>query len=276
MDQVNHRVRMPRSWWTVAVVLVTAVGCAGTATSERGPSSSPGRSSVVVTPPAPEPDIHLSLIQQGVDEGSPRVRVRVENVTDRDLSVRDVGLNWPGYGRTTSSSPYLVGAGAIMLESHTVRRAVDDMGVRFAQRWWRTRSALRRVRSAARLSYGGPWRVTGAGHQARLETSLRVVRRAGAPRLTLAATQGTVLFDLELYGAPSLAPEQEFGELPLAVTPGRCDEHARSQASQPFTFRLNLQLDDDPQLLPVVVRPGAAQQRSLLDFLDKACAQADD
>lgn len=80
----------------------------------------------------------------------------------------------------------------------------------------------------------------------------------------------------QLDGTPSLAPSQPVGQLPLAVTPGRCDEHARSQASQPFTFRLNLQMDDDPQLLPVVVRPHVDQQRLLLAFLDRVCAQVND
>ena len=44
-----------------------------------------------------------------------------------------------------------------------------------------------------------------------------------------------------------------------------------SQASQPFTFRLFLQLGSDPGSLALVLPPSRQQQRSLLRFLDRAC-----
>jgi hypothetical protein len=250
---------------------------------------------VLVTPPAPEPGIHLSLVQQGVDEGTRLVRLRIQNVTESTLRVRRVGMDWPGYGEVTAAVREQVGpdatldlpftlppercgaevssrpVGVVELTSRTLRREVDDTGVRFAERWWRTGCAVRRLSRAAGLSYGHPWRATGTGQDATLATSLRVVRRSGDERITLVAAQGTVLFDLVLDGTPSLEPGQRRGELPLAISPGRCDEHARSQASQPFTFRLNLQLGDDPTPLPVVVRPTREQQRDLLAFLDAAC-----
>lgn len=246
-------------------------------------------------PPEPEPGIHLSLVQQGVDEGSRLVRLRVQNATDAALRVRRVGMDWPGYGLVTAASRETVGPGATLdlpftlpaprcdadvagrpvgvavLASRTVRREVDDTGVRFAQRWWRTACALERLGRAVELSYGGPWQADGSGPDATMRTTLRVVRRAGDEQVTLVSAQGTVLFDLAVDGTPTLEPGLDGGDLGLLVSPGRCDQHARSQVSQPFTFRYNFRLGDDPALLPVVVKPTPAQQRRLLAFLDDVC-----
>ncbi len=83
--------------------------------------------------------------------------------------------------------------------------------------------------------------------------------------------QGSVLFDLATSGDAALVGGQRVGELPLVITPGRCDEYARSQASQPFTFRVFFQLGDDPTILPLVLLPTPPQRRQLLRFLDDAC-----
>jgi hypothetical protein len=250
---------------------------------------------VVVTLPPPEPGVHLTLVQQRIDEGTRRVGLRIENVTERALRVREVGLDWPGYGTFTVPSAHRVGAGATLdlpfllprercsadvtdrpegiavTRSGVIRDEVDDMGVRFAERLWRSGCALRRIRRVASFSYGGPWQVRGEGVESALATSLRVERRTGSARVRLVDVQGSVLFDLRPSGRTTLDPTQRSGNLPLRISPGRCDQHARSQASQPFAFRLFLRIGADPQVVAMVLTPTRAQQVDLLAFLDDAC-----
>lgn len=210
--------------------------------------------------------------------------------------MREVGLEWPGYGSFTRSSPATVPAGVTLdlpfrlprercladvtprpvgiavTGSRTIREEVDDMGVRFAERLWRAGCMGRQIHRVAALTYGKPWRVEGSPQDPVLSTSLRIERLAGSDPITLVETQGSVLFDLDITGADTLASDQPVGNLPLEVTPGRCDQHARSQASQPFTFRLFLLIGDDPTVLATVLLPDRRQQRSLLRLLDGACA----
>lgn len=275
-----------------AVLLVT--GCAGPDPEQARPLA-PSTTHLDVTPPPPEPGIHLTLVQQRLDEGTGRVDLRVENITERPLALREVGLEWPGYGRFTRSVASTVAPGATLdlpmqlprarcdvdvravpvgiavTGSRTIRDEVDDMGVRFAERLWRTGCAARRLRQAAELSYGGPWQREGSTEDPALMTSLRIERRTGSEPITLVDTQGSVLFDLVPHGRSTLAADERSGRLPLRITPGRCDQHARSQASQPFTFRVFLQLGEESQVLPMVLLPDRSQQRSLLRFLDEAC-----
>jgi hypothetical protein len=87
------------------------------------------------------------------------------------------------------------------------------------------------------------------------------------------SVQGTVLFDLTLpRPGEGLDEARPSAGVPLVVDPGRCDEHARSQASQPFAFRLWLRIGDEPDPLSVLAVPGRDAQRRLLRFLDLACA----
>jgi hypothetical protein len=297
MRTVLREAAVVRRKLLVCVAAVLLAACSGPASEQSSPSEA--RTGHVVTLPPPERGIHLTLIQQRLDEGTDRVGLRVENVTDRTLGVREVGLDWPGYGRFTRPTESTVGpgetldlpfllprercgadvtavpVGVAVTRSRTIRDEVDDMGVRFAERLWRTGCLARRLREAADFSYGAPWRRAGTTSSPILVTSLRVERRAGSEPITLLDTQGSVLFDVVPVGRRTVRRAAERDHLPLQITPGRCDEHARSQASQPFTFRVLLRLGDDPQVLPLVLPPDRTQQRSLLRFLDAACTSRD-
>lgn len=281
---------------TCAATLVLT-GCTAPADEQSQPPAP--RTSHVVTLPPVEPGIHLTLVQQRLDEGTNRLDLRVENFTKRPLDVRKVGLDWPGYGTIRKATRTTVGAGATLdlplelprerchvdvsavpigiavARTRTIRDEVDDMGVRFAERLWRTGCAAQRIRRIAAFSYGAPWRREPITHGMVLATSLRIERRTGSEPITLLETQGSVLFDLQANGDRTLSSEEQAGNLPLWIGPGRCDQHARSQASQPFTFRVFLQLGDDPQALPLILMPNRAQQRALLRFLDDACTAHD-
>jgi hypothetical protein len=243
----------------------------------------------------------MSFLQQSIDAGSDRAALRIENITGRTLRVREVGLDWPGYGRFTSPARHVVGAGqaldlplrlprercaadppsvrasgiAVTADGRTIRRPIDDMGMRFLERLLRTGCGERRVRRALDLSYGAPWRTAGSGGEAVLETSLVLRRRHGREVVELVGVRGSVLFDLVPGDLRVMDAEQRRARLPIAIDPGRCDQHARSQASQPFTFRVFLRLADDDEPIGVVLEPSRRQQVDLLAFLDEACASAE-
>jgi len=52
----------------------------------------------------------------------------------------------------------------------------------------------------------------------------------------------------------------------------RRNEHSRSQASQPFTFRLWLRMAGSVEPVSVIAPPDKRAQARLLEFLDRACA----
>ena len=281
------------------LLAVAACSGAGPETSGGEPSPSPGRSShVVVTPPAPEPGVHMSFLQQRLDEGSRLASLRVENATRRTLHLRRIGLDWPGWGRFTVPLHQGVGPGetldlplrlprerctgdpmrsratglSVLASGRAIRRPVDDMGMRFAERLWRTGCVARRLRRAVVISYGALGRAANVGGEPVLETHLRVRRRHGSEPVRLLGAQGSVLFDLRSTGRREVAPDDVRARLPLAIDPGRCDQHARSQASQPFTFRLFLRLGEEGDQLATVLVPDREQRRELLAFLDRACS----
>ena len=53
-------------------------------------------------PPAAQPDLELSFIQQRVDEGTPRAQLRVISREGAPIVVTGIGLDWPGYGEAFS------------------------------------------------------------------------------------------------------------------------------------------------------------------------------
>ena len=60
------------------------------------------------------------------------------------------------------------------------------------------------------------------------------------------------------------------GEVPLRILPGsRCDEHARSQATAPFAFRLTLQIGRKTATVPLP--PPRDVQVQANELLDRAC-----
>ena len=60
--------------------------------------------------------------------------------------------------------------------------------------------------------------------------------------------------------------------MPLAILPGnRCDEHARGQATAPFTFRITVTVADT--FTRVLVPPPLRVQELATEALDRACIQ---
>jgi hypothetical protein len=269
---------------------VVLTGCEGEpAPDAAAPSYTP------VTLPPPPPGIAMSFVQQRIWEGTRRADVRILNNTTRALEVRRVGISWPGFPAGTQRRVARVGPGATLdlryrlpapdcradpatpavgvavAAGRTVRRRVDEAGMRFLTRLWTAACAARKVRRLLDVSLLVP--APGRDEQS-LSATLRLLRRPGAPspEVELTSVQGTVLFDLAASGPTTLAPDSRRAELPIVVDPGRCDEHARSQASQPYTFRFGLLIGDATVPASVVVLPNRSGRVRLLEFLDRACA----
>lgn len=297
------------------VVALALAACSGTPTPEGagepgGPSPSSAtpsqRQTIVVEPIPVPPGIHLSFVQQRIDEGTHRAQVRVVNGTDRTLRVREVGVDWAGYpfelqrtdypvypdqtidlryvlprARCTTAAATAPIRGVAVTDRGTIRRPMGEDGVRFLTRIHDAECTARRLDATATLSYADTWRPATRDGRPVLRGSLVLTRPARATGAsadrTLAVTQveGSVLFDLSLAGDPArrtLRAGQRRAVVPIVVRDGgRCDPHSRGQSTQTFLFRAFLSLDGAPEVSRLVP-PDRAQQRRLLAFLDRACA----
>lgn len=284
------------------LLLLTGVaGCGGTGDATSTPSRttpSPGgnRTITVPTPDPPPPGVHLSFIQQRIDEGTHRSQVRVVNGTLHNVHVRSVGVDWAGfplrlnrvdydvpgqqivdlrYYLTRADCSAAAGAapmyGVAVLRSRTIREPMAADGKRFLSRIWKTVCTARRIARAVTVSYGDTWTVEGSGPHSLLHGELLLTRGAGDEPVTVAQVEGSVLFDLKTTGGTTLPSGAISSTVPITVgTGGRCDPHSLGQSTQTFLFRAFFRLGDSEPVGRLVV-PTRRQQNRLLAFLDAAC-----
>lgn len=302
---MTGRLQHRRRRTTVAAlvgVLLAAMVLAGCGTGDRAASTSPTVSSRLTPLPAssgppPAPGVHLSFIQQRFDEGTNRAQVRVINNTRRILPVRKVGVVWPGFptglqvmdypvpgGLTVDLRYFLPRAdcsasagtapayGVVTTKHRRIRQPMPADGLRFLTRLWRTTCNQRRIRHAAAVSYGDSWTEEGTGLGAKLHGRLLLTRRDEKEAVTVDQVQGSVLFELRTPGGTMLPAGASRASLPLDISPGRCDQHGRTQSTGSFVFRVWLKLADGEPLAEVV-QPTKRQQDRLLAFLDHACGK---
>lgn len=294
----------------IGAAALTSLAACTSDPSEGGADAEAGASTahVVITPSPPTPGIAMSVIQQRIDEGTIRAELRIANITDDDLRVRRVGVRWAGFAGPMTPRVETVGSGATLdlpmalgapdctagvgdpetapvatglavvvtpVGLQRIRRPIDEAGMRFLTRLWSEACARERVTSLLTLAWSVPEPAPGQGEELTMHLALE---RTGAdgPRVALVQAAGTVLFDLRLPrgGDRALRADADTARLPVLVDPGRCDEHARSQASQPVTFRVWLQIGGDTATTAAVVLPDATGRRRLLRFLDIACGNA--
>lgn len=291
-----------RGLTSALLVALVATGCSGTPGDGARPAPGPSHTTITLLPETVPPGIGVSFVQQTVDAGSRRADVRVRNGTDRPLPVTAVGIDWAGFpGRVqpvdyrvpprsvvdlhyrlpragcrtgVASSPM---RGVVVTQGRTVVRRIPAEGRRFLRRLHEAACEAREV--AAHVELG--WDVSGRPAAVESGSWLDAVRRA---RLVLARrprrhprpvrvtqVQGSVLFELSLAGRARLPARRQRAVVPIAVTPGRCDEHARSQSTQTFTWRVWLRIGRS-RVLPVVLEPRRRDHARLLAWLDRACA----
>jgi hypothetical protein len=282
----------------VAVLAALLTGCSSGGSEDPQEPASADRTLVVTPDPLP-PRVELSFTQQRIREGTRRARVRVANGTDRALRVTRVGLGWPGYAGRLQAEPYTVPAGQVIdlpyrlpravctgtagrapmygvvaTRSGEIRRRLEPDGVRFLRRIWRSECDTRRVRRSVRLAWdvaGSPAATeTGSGLTARRRIHLVLTRVGGQAPVRVEQAQGSVLFELSLPDTPALAAASARTRAPVTVSPGRCDEHGRSQSTQTWGWRVWVALAGR-EPVAVLVPPARPQQATLLAFLDRAC-----
>lgn len=245
--------------------------------------------------PAPDASLAMSFGQLPSQIGTNRGLLRVVNAGHGDLVVRRVGLDWRGYGPLflqpedntlrpgeTVDFPIALPSPDCGDGSGEVLGVVDTGGVRLRSRLDHAGTVLlRRARNQAcveefvhdrlDIEYVGSWRVTGTGPTAAVTGELRVARRTGNETVRLVGVEGSVLYDLELPGATTLPADASERVVPLRITPGnRCDEHALSQATAPFAFRLTLRIGGQRGSVSLV--PSPEVQAKLPAVLERACS----
>jgi len=251
-------------------------------------------------PPAPQPRVELGFTQLLPDEGTRRALLRVENVSHAELAVTAAGLDWSGYGAFTSPQDATLAAGQtldlrVMLpvpdceaargEVRGIVRTADREVVQplegpsqtFVRRLHDTWCADRLLAENATIDYGDDWRVDDDvrhGEPAAVG-SLIVRRQQGTEPVEVTAADGTVLYDLSVRTPVSVPPSEPEVDVEAAILPGnRCDEHARGQATAPWTLALTLRVGEGEQARTarVLVPPPAHVRQLATRALDEACA----
>lgn len=282
-----------------ATVAAALASCSSGTSDDASPPGSTDRTLVVTPDPLP-PVVALSFTQQRIREGTRQARVRIANGTDHALRVTRIGLDWPGYPGPLQRQPYTVPSGQVIdlpyrlpradcaaaagrapmhaavitRDGREIRRPLEADGVRFLRRIWQNECDTRRVRRSVRLTWdvSGTAAATesGSGLTAERRVHLVLTRVGGRDPVRVEQLQGSVLYELTTSGADALTAGSARLRVPVAVTPGRCDEHGRSQSTQTWGWRVWVSLaGGEPRA--VLVPPRPPQRTVLLGFLDRAC-----
>ena len=271
----------------VLLVLLGLLGLLGATACTGGTAPSPPSATRA-------PQVTLGLMQLIPEEGSDQALLRVTNDGREELTVRAVGLDWPGYGdafavpndasvapgqtldlRTTLPDPVCTpttGPASGVLETTNGRIAtpLQDTSQDYLRRLWRTQCDAEVVADALTLDLAGGWTQEGTGRDASAAGTLVVTRREGAEPLEVRRATGSVIYDLALDEPLTMAPGERSGQVVVRILPGnRCDEHARGQATAPFDFELWLAVGERRVTVPFPVTVAAANAAQTM--LDRVC-----
>jgi hypothetical protein len=238
----------------IASTLVTACTSSPAPEPERGPA---------------RPEVQLGFTQILPEEGSRHALLRVVNPGSRSLDVTAVGITWEGYGDVlqptdghkeipagdqlmlrlelppprcdvAASRPEEEVRGRLTVDGVDVEQALTSPAQRYVRRLWRTQCDRLLLDRTIALE----WRLAeGPAEEGRVATELLLTRRDGTDRVTVLATDGSVLYRLSTPRGAALASGAASGTVPLDVLPGnRCDEHAIGQATAPYDFSITLEV----------------------------------
>ena len=101
-----------------------------------------------------------------------------------------------------------------------------------------------------------------------------LTRQGGTEPVEVTAADGTVLYDLGVRTPVAVPASQPEVDVRAAILPGnRCDEHARGQATAPWTLALTLRVGEgaDARDARVLVEPPAPVRQLATRALDEAC-----
>lgn len=277
---------MPR----LAVLLVLTLLLAGCTSADPDPTP---------TTTGAAPHVELGFTQLLPDEGTRKGLLRVVNLSDLPLPVTEAGLSWSGYGDFTSPQDATIApehtldlrvllpvadcdagdgpvVGVVRTADSAVEQPLTASGQVFVRRMWSAWCADRLVERNFAVRYAGDWRIApvGAGGEPAATGSV-VFRRVGQDPAQILSTDGSVLYGVAVDTPVALPPSRSTTRVPMSILPGnRCDEHARGQATAPWTLALTLRLVDDgrPVRARILVEPPLPVQQLATRALDQACA----
>ncbi|MEV6040166.1 hypothetical protein AB0L65_54290 [Nonomuraea sp. NPDC052116] len=276
---------MKRFTVPLAMVLLLA-GCAA---SER-PSPPPA------TPPA---GVSVSLAQWRSDEPVHALEVAVRNTTDTPVYFADVQLVTPSfktlpaqrtdatlkktertdlritYGPANCLPQGLPEVQPATVVAHVSTGSEPPRKVVFTvphpdpllARLLRDECSEFLIKEAADIEFGPEWKDIDKAMRGTL-----VITRRGNGAVTVTDMGGTTHFIVTPEHRPLgvLAAGRQRLEVPIALTPGRCDPHAFAEAKKAFLFPVRASIDGGQERVVIVVPPKPLQDR-LIPWAMKTC-----
>ncbi|MEO3803987.1 hypothetical protein [Nonomuraea sp. B1E8] len=271
-----------------AVALLTGCGSTG-ATSGPSPAALSG-------PPA---GVSVTLGQWRSDEPAHRLQVAVRNTRDTPVYFADVQLVTPSFrtvpasqagaaiGRTERTDlpiPYgaancppgglpQVRPATVVAHLRTGSEPLRKVAFELPHpdpllaRLLRDECSEFLIKQAVNITFGPEWTESGTVMRGDL-----VVTRRGAGAVTLASMGGTTHYNVAYDGRRLgllRATEQRL-EVPIELTPARCDGHAFGEAKKAFQFPVRAGIDGGEERVVVVAPPKPLQDR-LIGYAFRAC-----
>ncbi|GAB3165418.1 hypothetical protein [Microbispora hainanensis] len=268
------------------VAAATAVGCG----ADAGPSAEP------------PPGVSVSLQQNRSDVPAHKMQVAVRNDTATPVYFKDVRLLTDSFQETppqpvdtvlgrTPRTDFPISYGAARCAptripdaepATVVAHIAVGKGPLHEVRWRipHPDPLLRQLvniecgefllRRSIDVTFGPAW--TRSGRQ--LRGALRVDLKAGAGQVTIEDIAGTTHYDLRpASGEPKpVAVLTGTRDLPVVVTPSRCDRHAMGEAKQAYLFSLWASAGGT-QTYRLIVVPDQRTQRLFESYAMEVCAE---
>jgi hypothetical protein len=250
----------------------------------------------------PPPGVSVSLAQWRSDEPVHALQVAVRNTSETPVYFADVQLVSPSFKtlppkradavikkteRTDLPIPYgaanCTPGGLPELQPATVVAHVRTSGeprrVVFPvphpdpllARLLRDECSEFLIKQAVSVEFGPVWEESGKVMRGDL-----IVTRRGPGAVTLNDLGGTTHYIATAKSKPlgTLAAGAQRLEVPIELTPGRCDPHAFAEAKKAFLFPLRAAIDGGEERVVIVTPPKPLQDR-LIDYALRACGLGD-
>jgi hypothetical protein len=271
-------------------------------------SAAASTSTIAVTAATLPSDVLVAVpFRNRPDEAAGRFQLKLVNGSPDRLEVRHLRLVWPGVTtdvvvrdlvlvagqRTDFPVPFPGarcagdGTAATMPD---IEAAIVEVGLAGGTTLQApvadTRGVLRTMylddcrRQHVGAEVGVEWAdLRAAEHEGRPVTEgvLRLTRRASTTTVAVRDIGSTINFTVQALGAPSsgplltMSPEMRSADLTVRFLEGRCDSHALSESSQPFSFVVDLDLGDGTTFASVLL-PAEADRLPMRMRVEAGCA----
>ncbi|PZG15673.1 hypothetical protein C1J01_23380 [Nonomuraea aridisoli] len=123
------------------------------------------------------------------------------------------------------------------------------------------------IEQAAGIAFGPRWTEAGGV----MRTTLVLTRR-GAGEVAVRDLGGTTHYNVGLERRPPgvLSADRQRMEVPVELTPARCDGHSFGEAKKAFMFPVRASLDGGEERVVIVTPPKPVQDR-LIRYAQRAC-----